>query len=125
MVNLPNIPVPSFGGGSYLSPSPPSIGSGAAREGGVGEVLAGLPAMPAMPSPAAPLTGGGGGEALPAPINGSIGFVGGIQERIANRSDVTINVAGGISSAADIGQSVVDALTQYTQVYGPLNLAIR
>ena len=38
---------------------------------------------------------------------------------------VTINVTGGISSAADIGRSVVDALTQYTQVYGPLNLAIR
>jgi hypothetical protein len=38
---------------------------------------------------------------------------------------VTINVSGGISSAADIGRSVVDALTQYTQVYGPLNLAIR
>jgi hypothetical protein len=36
---------------------------------------------------------------------------------------VTINVSGGISSAADIGRSVVDALTQYTQVYGPLNLA--
>jgi len=40
-------------------------------------------------------------------------------------SNVTINITGGISSAADIGRSVVDALTQYSQVYGPLNLAIR
>lgn len=40
-------------------------------------------------------------------------------------ANVTINVSGGISSAADIGRSVVDALTQYTQVYGPLDLAIR
>jgi hypothetical protein len=71
--------------------------------------------------------GGGGGSQGPsfAPINGPIGYVGGIQDRIANRPDVTINVSGGISSAADIGRSVVDALTQYTQVYGPLNLAIR
>ena len=58
-------------------------------------------------------------------LNGPIGYVGGIQDRISNRPDVTINVSGGISSAADIGRSVVDALTQYTQVYGPLNLAIR
>ena len=40
-------------------------------------------------------------------------------------ASVTINVTGGISSAADIGRSVVDTLTQYSQVYGPLNLAIR
>ena len=38
---------------------------------------------------------------------------------------VTINVAGGISTSAEIGKSVVDALTQYTQVYGPLDLAVR
>ena len=74
--------------------------------------------------------GGGGGGASSqgpgfAPVNGPIGFVGGIQERIANRPDVTINVSGGISSSTDIGQAVVDALTQYTQVYGPLDLAIR
>jgi hypothetical protein len=34
-------------------------------------------------------------------------------------------VSGGISTSAEIGKSVVDALTQYTQVYGPLNLAVR
>ena len=87
--------------------------------------------MPSMPSPSAPMAGGGGGGGGGsqgpgfAPVNGPIGYVGGIQDRIANRPDVTINVAGGISTAAEIGKSVVDALTQYTQVYGPLNLAIR
>ena len=90
-----------------------------------------------MPTPTGPLVtpgggggGGGGGGASSqgpgfAPVNGPIGFVGGIQERIANRPDITINVSGGISSSTDIGQAVVDALTQYTQVYGPLDLAIR
>jgi len=87
--------------------------------------------MPSMPSPSAPMAGGGGrgggGSQGPgfAPVNGPIGYVGGIQDRMSNRPDVTINVAGGISTAAEIGKSVVDALTQYTQVYGPLNLAIR
>lgn len=38
---------------------------------------------------------------------------------------IMINVSGGISTSAEIGKSVVDALTQYTQVYGPLNLAVR
>jgi uncharacterized membrane protein YjjP (DUF1212 family) len=86
--------------------------------------------MPSMPSPAAPMAAGGGGGGGGgsqgsgfAPINGPIGYVGGIQDRAPG--SVTINVSGGISSAADIGRSVVDALTQYTQVYGPLDLAIR
>jgi hypothetical protein len=127
---IPELNLPSVGGGTEAAVV--AVGSGAAREGGVGEVLATLPTieavMPAMPSPAAPIAAVGGGTSQGpsfAPINGPIGYVGGIQDRLANQPDVTINVAGGISSAADIGQSVVDALTQYTQVYGPLNLAIR
>ena len=126
MPTFPKIPVPSFGTGEYI----PSGGSGIfappnpARSGG-GIVT------PVMPTPEAPLPsvggGGGGGTQGPsyAPVNGPIGYVGGIQDRMANRPDVTINVTGGISTSAQIGQSVVDALTQYTQVYGPLNLAIR
>ena len=43
----------------------------------------------------------------------------------ARGAAVTVNVSGGISTSAEIGKSVVDALTQYTQVYGPLNLAVR
>jgi len=37
---------------------------------------------------------------------------------------VVINVSG-VMSNAQTGQAVLDSLTQYTQVYGPLNLAIR
>ena len=44
---------------------------------------------------------------------------------IPGGGSVVVNVNGGISTSAEIGKSVVDALTQYTQVYGPLNLAIR
>ena len=65
--------------------------------------------------PTLAMIGESGPEAV-IPLNGRNGGMGG---------GVTINISGGISSAADIGRSVVDALTQYTQVYGPLDLAIR
>jgi hypothetical protein len=32
-------------------------------------------------------------------------------------------VSGGISTSAEIGKSVVDAINQYTQVYGPVRFA--
>ena len=121
MPNFPTIPVPSFGGGSYF---PPASGIIAPPNPPRSPVLPTMPApvLPTMPAPSPPLANGGDGGL--APINGPIGYMPGIQERIENR-EVVINVAGGISSAADIGRSVVDALTQYTQVYGPLNLAVR
>jgi succinyl-CoA synthetase beta subunit len=34
---------------------------------------------------------------------------------------ITINVNGGISTSAEIGQSVYNALLQYKQIYGPLS----
>jgi hypothetical protein len=137
MPNFPKIPVPNFGGGSYFPAPPAAVGSGAAREGGVGGVLAGLTSMPAMPSPAAPLAGGGGGGGgSQGPSFGAgLSYGGGVDVQGYNpfagidfssiQPGVTINVAGGISTSTEIGKSVVDALTQYTQVYGPLNLAIR
>ena len=124
--NLPNINLPNIGGGSG---SDAASTGGAARNGGVGDILSTAPTMPTLTAPLPSVGGGGGGGGTQgpsyAPVNGPIGYVGGIQDRMANRPDVTINVTGGISSSAQIGQSVVDALTQYTQVYGPLNLAIR
>ena len=126
MPTFPKIPVPSFGTGEYM----PSGGSGIFAPPNPARSVGGI-VTPTMPTPVAPLpsVGGGGGGAMQgpsyAPVNGPIGYVGGIQDRMANRPDVTINVTGGISTSAQIGQSVVDALTQYTQVYGPLNLAIR
>ena len=123
--NIPNINLPNIGGGSGSGAA--STG-GAARNGGVGDILSTAPTMPTLAAPLPSVGGGGGGGTKGpsyAPVNGPIGYVGGIQDRMANRPDVTINVTGGISTSAQIGQSVVDALTQYTQVYGPLNLAIR
>ena len=125
--SLPTIDLGNIGGGSGSGAA--STG-GAARNGGVGDILSSLPAMPTLAAPLPSVGGGGGGGGGTqgpsyAPVNGPIGYVGGIQDRMANRPDVTINVTGGISTSAQIGQSVVDALTQYTQVYGPLNLAIR
>jgi len=122
---LPNINLPTIGGGSG---SGAASSGGAARNGGVGDILSTAPTMPTLTAPLPSVGGGGGGGTQGpsyAPVNGPIGYVGGIQDRMANRPDVTINVTGGISTSAQIGQSVVDALTQYTQVYGPLNLAIR
>ncbi|CAB4181056.1 hypothetical protein UFOVP1284_16 [uncultured Caudovirales phage] len=121
--SLPTISLPRIGGGESGAAST----GGAARNGGVGDILSSLPPMPTLAAPLPSVGGGGGGSQGPsyAPVNGPIGYVGGIQDRMANRPDVTINVTGGISTSAQIGQSVVDALTQYTQVYGPLNLAIR
>jgi len=65
--------------------------------------------------PTLALIGEAGPEAV-IPLNGKNAGMG---------ANVTINVSGGISTSAEIGRSVLDALTQYTQVYGPLNLAIR
>jgi len=130
LVNLPNIPVPSFGTGELGGGASNGIFAppNAPRSGGGTMPGVSIPAMPELaPVISGGGNGGGGGTQGPsyAPVNGPIGYVGGIQDRMANRPDVTINVTGGISTSAQIGQSVVDALTQYTQVYGPLNLAIR
>lgn len=90
--------VPGLGGRGFSVPNIPYL-----AEGGI------------VTGPTLAMIGENGPEAV-IPLNGKNGGMGG---------GVTINITGGISSAADIGRSVVDALTQYTQVYGPLNLAIR
>ena len=90
--------IPVIGGSSFEVPNIPYL-----AEGGI------------VTSPTLAMIGEAGPEAV-IPLNGKNSNMGG---------NVTINITGGISSAADIGRSVVDALTQYTQVYGPLNLAIR
>jgi hypothetical protein len=122
---LPTFNAPSIGGGS----SGAAVGSGAAREGGVGQVLAGLQTMPSMPAPAAPMSSGGGGGGGAgggssqgpsyAPINGPIGYVGGIQDRMAERgSTYVINVTG-----AD-PQQTVNALERYVRQNGALPSAL-
>ena len=49
------------------------------------------------------------------------GFTGGNAERIAS---MTVNVNGGLSTSADIGEAVVNALRAYNRSAGPLQLEI-
>jgi len=122
MPNFPSIPVPSFGGGSYAPPrsgiiAPPNPPRS--------------PVLPTMPAPPPPLAGdggdgggggAGGGGGLP-PINGPIGYMPGIQERIENR-EIVINVNGGLATSAEIGKMVVNSIRQFNLLNGPANISV-
>jgi len=113
---------------------------GAAREGGTGSITPSLPSMPSLPPTLIGGGGGGGGGAGGGTGGGGGGIGGGgdlvtIQgalttfgnaERIAarNSGDVTINVTGGMSTSAEIGQSVLNSLLAYQRTNGPLDLQI-
>ena len=113
---------------------------GAAREGGTGSITPSLPSMPSLPPTLIGGGGGGGGGAGGGTGGGGGGIGGGgdlvtIQgalttfgnaERIAARGsgDVTINVTGGMSTSAEIGQSVLNSLLAYQRTNGPLDLQI-
>jgi len=131
---IPQITLPRMGGdggGSAVS------GGGAAREGGTGSITPSLPSMPSLVSPIKGGAGGGpggGSNSAGAPL-GVQGLGGaevgalttfGMAERIAARSSggVTINVTGGMSTSAEIGQSVLNSLLAYQRTNGPLDLQI-
>jgi hypothetical protein len=94
--------------------------------------------MPSLPPSIIGGGGGGGGSAGGGGGGGGVGGGGdlitiqgaltefGMAERIAARGSggVTINVTGGISTSAEIGQSVLDSLLAYQRVSGPLDLQI-
>ena len=87
---------------------------------------------PTMPAPVSPISGGGGGGGagkgagggnLFSPSGGTVNAFTpfGVAERIANRGDtITVNVNGGISTSAQIGQAVYNSLIQYKQQVGTL-----
>ena len=98
---------------------------------------------PSMPTLTTPIVGGGGGggNSTGGGGGGGGGGVGGggdlvtiqgaltefgMAERIAARGSggVTINVTGGISTSAEIGQSVLNSLLAYQRTNGPLDLMI-
>ena len=131
---LPTISLGRIGGsGSATS-------GGAAREGGTGSITPALPSMPSLPPTLIGGGGGGGGGSRTGGGGGGGGIGGGgdlvqIQgalttfgnaERIAARGsgDVTINVTGGMSTSAEIGQSVLNSLLAYQRTNGPLDLQI-
>ncbi len=75
--------------------------------------------------------GGGGASGGMVSIGGGAGITNaftpiGMAERIAarNAAPVTINVTGGISTSAEIGQSVLNSLLAYQRTNGPLDLMI-
>ena len=131
---LPTISLGRIGGGGGGATS-----GGQAREGGTGSITPSLPSMPSLP-PA--IIGGGGGGGSRAGGGGGGGGIGspndlvtiqgalttfGNAERIAARgsgSGVTINVTGGMSTSAEIGQSVLNSLLAYQRTNGPLDLQI-
>ena len=84
--------VPSFGGKGFDVPNIPLL-----AEGGI------------VTGPTLAMVGEKGPEAI-VPLNKAGGFGG-----------ITINVNGGISTSAQIGQAVYNSLLNYKQVYGPLN----
>ena len=131
---LPTINLGRIGGGGGAT------SGGAAREGGTGSITPSLPSMPSLPPTLIGGGGGGGGGAGGGTGGGGGGIGGGgdlvqIQgalttfgnaERIAARGsgDVTINVTGGMSTSAEIGQSVLNSLLAYQRTNGPLDLQI-
>jgi hypothetical protein len=113
---------------------------GQAREGGTGSITPSLPSMPSLPPTligggsgsgggGGGSGGGGGGTGAGAgdlvTIQGAL-TTSGNAERIAARSSggVTINVTGGMSTSAEIGQSVLNSLLAYQRTNGPLDLQI-
>jgi len=125
---LPTINLGRIGGGGAAT------SGGQAREGGTGSITPSLPSMPSLPPAIIGGGGSGGGKGLGGG-GGGIGSPGdlvtiqgglttfGMAERIAAKeaaAPVVINVSGGVSTSAEIGQSVYNALLQYKQVYGPL-----
>ena len=130
---LPTISLGRIGGGGAAT------SGGQAREGGTGSITPALPSMPSLPP--AIIGGGsgaGGGKGGSGGGGGGIGGGGdlvtiqgalttfGNAERIAARGsgDVTINVTGGMSTSAEIGQSVLNSLLAYQRTNGPLDLQI-
>lgn len=101
--------------------------------------VAALPSLAALPAPVATGGGGNGGASKPFQLSKDLqkiadmptlvqpatlanpGAQFGIQERMAN---VTVNVTGGLSTSAEIGESVVNALRAYSRSAGPLQLQV-
>jgi hypothetical protein len=122
--SLPNLNLPSIGGGG-------SSAGGTAYTGDKNLGVA-IPAMtsiatPTIDTPAAPLATGGGGSSafVQAPLTGGLGLGSmGIQERIANRQEITVNVNGGLASSADIGTAVVNAIKSFNRANGPADILV-
>ena len=96
----PTVPVPQLGATAAARPVAGRLGIPRMAEGGI------------VSSPTLALIGEAGPEAV-VPL-----------DRMATGGGVTINVTGGLSTSAEIGQAVVNALRAYSRSAGPLALNI-
>jgi hypothetical protein len=96
----PTISVPKLGGNEAPRPAAGRLGIPRFAEGGI------------VTAPTLALIGEAGPEAV-VPL-----------DRMATGGGVTINVTGGLSTSAEIGESVVNALRAYSRSAGPLALNI-
>jgi len=98
---VPTINVPRLGGGTEAArPAAGRLGVPRMAEGGI------------VTAPTLALIGEAGPEAV-VPL-----------DRMATGGGVTVNVTGGLSTSAEIGQAVVNALRAYSRSAGPLALNI-
>jgi hypothetical protein len=96
----PTISVPKLGGTEAARPVAGRLGIPRMAEGGI------------VTAPTLALIGESGPEAV-VPL-----------DRMNNGGGVTVNVTGGLSTSAEIGQAVVNALRAYSRSAGPLALNI-
>jgi hypothetical protein len=96
----PTVPVPQLGATAAARPVAGRLGIPRMAEGGI------------VTAPTLALIGEAGPEAV-VPLN-----------RMSTGGGVTINVTGGLSTSAEIGESVVNALRAYSRSAGPLALNI-
>jgi hypothetical protein len=133
--------VPVIGGKGFTIPEMPTIGgggSGASRSPVVADRV-GQVAVPSsaggavvVAAPNVPTGGGGGGGGAAPAIVAAPNMLGaGIASnpftssaRNAMLDNITINVNGGLSTSAEIGAAVVDAIRSYNRVSGPASLDV-
>jgi len=133
---LDPISLPRLGGGGGGGGGTPVTGDTRTADRMAREAGASMPSI--APIIGGGGIGGGGGRAGGGGGGGGVGGGGdlvtiqgalttyGMAERIAARQsgDVTINVTGGMSTSAEIGQSVLNSLLAYQRTNGPLDLMI-
>ena len=133
--------VPGIGGKGFSIPEMPTIGGGGssgavAAVGGDKNLGVKIPsssgaalvvAPPSVPSGG----GGGGGGRAPAIVEAPNMLGAGIASnpftsaaRNAMLENVTINVNGGLSTSAEIGQAVVDSIRAYNRSTGPARIEV-
>lgn len=131
--------VPGIGGKGFSIPEMPTIGGGGSSASIAtvgGDKNLGVPIPSSTGSAlvvAAPSTpsGGGGGRSAPAIVAAPNMLGAGIASnpftssaRNAMLENVTINVSGGISTSAEIGQAVVDSIRAYNRSAGPARIEV-